>query len=336
MPVYVSMLFCSASAFTFLLNTLPFLPGVPSSRVSRGRASHGRASHGGRASRGRASHGRASHIPPSSIACHSARASLGRASRGRASHGRASHIPPSSLACHSARASQGRASRGTEGLPPVVPPSRSRLPPRESRWQQPGLCGIGSGEDRVLRPCAWPPDRLHWRARVTARFLRQGGDCSFLNGACPPDIVCFTPSAPLVTPDIVCVTPDIVCFTPDIVCFTPGDGRAADEAAVEATFDANLTDLYNEAAGRLSRALAELKSEGPSSIASERKPSESPELNRIAERMNQKSAPLVLPRPRHLRSSSHAAALFVVVLLPPPSVPRPLSPALLQEARAPQ
>ena len=61
------------------------------------------------------------------------------------------------------------------------------------------------------------------------------------------------------------------------------------------------------------------------------------ELNRIAERMNQKSAPLVLPRPRHLRSSSHAAALFVVVLLPPPSVPRPLSPALLQEeACAPQ
>ena len=89
--------------------------------------------------------------------------------------------------------------------------------------------------------------------------MRQGGDCSFSSGACPPDIVCFTPSAPLVTPDIVCVTPDIVCFTPDIVCFTPGDGRAADEAAVEATFDANLTDLYNEAAGRLSRALAELK-----------------------------------------------------------------------------
>ena len=208
MPVYVSMLFCSASAFTFLLNTLPFLPGAPSFRVSRGRAPRGRASHGG------------------------------RASRGRASHGRASHIPPSFLACHSARASQGRASRGTEGLPQVVPPSRSRLPPRESRWQQPGLCGIGSGEDRVLRPCAWPPDRLHLRARVTARFLRQGGDCSFSSGACPPDIVCFTPSAPLVTPDIVCVTPDIVCFTPDIVCFTPGDGRAADEAAVEATFDA--------------------------------------------------------------------------------------------------
>ena len=296
------MLFCSASAFTFLLNTLPFLPGVPSSRVSRGRASHGRASHGARASRGRASHGRASHILPSSIACHSARASLGRASRGRASHGRASHIPPSSLACHSARASQGRASRGTEGLPQVVPPSRSRLPPRESRWQQPGLCGIGSGEDRVLRPCAWPPDRLHWRARVTARFLRQGGDCSFLNGACPPDIVCFTPSAPLVTPDIVCVTPDIVCFTPDIVCFTLGDGHRV------------TADSTN---------LTELKSIRPSSIA-------------CAERMNQKSAPLVLPRPRHLRSSSHAAALFVVVLLPPPSVRRPLSPALLQEARAPQ
>ena len=139
-----------------------------------------------------------------------------------------------------------------------------------------------------------------------------------MNGACPPDIVCFTPSAPLVTPDIVCVTPDIVCFTPDIVCFTPGDGRAADEAAVEATFDANLTDLYNEAAQERT---AELNSIRPSSIA---------------ERMNQKSAPLVLPRPRHLRSSSHAAALFVVVLLPPPSVPRPLSPALLQEARAPQ
>lgn len=51
------------------------------------------------------------------------------------------------------------------------------------------------------------------------------------------------PLPPLVTPDIVCVTPDVVCFTPDVVCLTPGDGRAADEAAVEATFDANLTDL---------------------------------------------------------------------------------------------